>query len=333
MKQRTSLLMTVLVMIAQALSGPARADEGVIQIDGSSTVYPITEAVAEEYRTEAPDIKVTVGISGTGGGFKKFCGGEIAVADASRPIKAAEREACQKNRVDFVELPVAIDALSVVVNPANDWARTMTTAELKRLWEPEAQGKIMTWSDVRDGWPKERIALFGPGVDSGTYDYFTEVIVGREGASRGDFTSSEDDNVLVQGIAGNKHSLGFFGMAYYQENSGKLQAVAIDDGKTDNGQGPQLPTYANVVNGNYQPLASPLFIYVRKQALDQHPETKAFVEFYLTAAPELLDEVGYVRLPPGVQKLAAERLAKGVLGTVFEQGAAGKTLLELMARE
>ena len=331
MTQKACLMGAMAIVLAVA-APPAKAAETVIQIDGSSTVYPITEAVAEEFRSEAPDVKVTVGISGTGGGFKKFCQGETVISDASRPIKAVEIEACVKNSVEFIELPIAYDALSVVVNPANTWAQSMTTAELKTLWEPAAQGKVLWWSDLREGWPKEKIALFGPGVDSGTYDYFTEAIVGQAGASRGDFTSSEDDNVLVQGVASNKYAIGFFGMAYYHENQDKLRAVAIDDGNAANGAGPQLPTYDNVVKGVYQPLARPLFVYVRTQAVAQRPEVKAFVEFYLKTAPELLTEVGYVKLPDEIQKLTAQRFSKGVVGSMFEKSKPGATLAELMTQ-
>ena len=204
---------------------------GLIKVDGSSTVFPITEAVAEEFQKRNPKVKVTVGISGTGGGFKKFCNGETDISDASRPIKESEVGLCNKNGVGYIELPVAYDGLAVMVNPKNTWVTSMTVKELKRLWEPEAQGRIIRWSQIRPGWPDKEIRLFGPGVDSGTYDYFTEAIVGKEHSSRGDFTASEDDNVLVQGIATDPLSLGFFGFAYYEHNKDKLKLVAIDYGK------------------------------------------------------------------------------------------------------
>jgi phosphate transport system substrate-binding protein len=213
------------------------AEPAIISIDGSSTVFPITEAVAEEFRA-SNSAKVTIGVSGTGGGFKKFCNGETAISGASRPIKPTEVTACKEKSIEYVELPVAYDGISIVVNPANDWASHMTVAELKALFRPEAQGQVKRWSQVRTGWPEQEIHLFGAGVDSGTYDYFTAAIVGVEHSSRGDFTSSEDDNVLVQGVASDRLALGFFGYAYYVENQGKLKIVPIDDEKDENGKGP-----------------------------------------------------------------------------------------------
>ena len=254
-----------------------------IKVDGSSTVYPITEAVAEEFGKENKDIRVTVGISGTGGGFKKFCRGETDISDASRPIKASEVTLCKENAIEYIEIPVAYDGLSVLVSPKNTWADSITVSELKAIWEPAAQGVIMRWNQIRPEWPNEEIALFGPGTDSGTYDYFTEVITGKGGASRGDFTSSEDDNILVQGIAGNKNSLGFFGLAYYEENKDKLKLVAVDEEK---GKGPIEPTMETVNNGSYSPLSRPIFIYVNKAAL-KRPEVKEFVNFYIENTPEL----------------------------------------------
>jgi phosphate transport system substrate-binding protein len=219
---------------------------GSIAVDGSSTVYPITEAMAEEFRREQPDVKVTVGVSGTGGGFKKFGRGEIDICDASRPIKDSELETARQNRVKFVELPVAYDGIAILVNPRNTWCQSITVQELKRLWEPSAQNKVRRWNQVRPDWPDREIHLFGPGVDSGTYDYFTGAIVGKEGASRGDFTSSEDDNVLVQGIAADELALGFFGYAYYAENKDRLRAVPVDDGDPNNGSGPFAPSVDTV---------------------------------------------------------------------------------------
>jgi phosphate transport system substrate-binding protein len=305
-----------------------------IKIDGSSTVYPITEAVAEEFGKISAKAKVTVGISGTGGGFKKFCAGETHISDASRPIKAAEIAACKEKGIDYIELPVAYDALSIVVNPKNSWATSMTVAELKKLWEPEAQAKIIKWNQIRPEWPDKPIALFGAGVDSGTYDYFTEAIVGKEHSSRGDFTSSEDDNTLVQGVASDANALGFFGFAYYLENADKLKAVAVDDGKPENGAGPQLPSHEAVVKGVYQPLSRPLFIYVSKAALES-PELKRFVEFYLKKVGTLAKEVGYVELQPEVYTLATERLKKTTTGSIFASGGSqvGVTLADLLKRE
>lgn len=291
-------------------------DRRMISVDGSSTVYPISEAVAEEFMKANPGIQVTVGISGTGGGFKKFCRGETDISDASRPIKPSEVELCRENQIEYIELPVAYDGLAVVVNPKNNWVDCFTVAELKRIWEPEAQGKITRWDQIRPHWPKKPLALFGAGVDSGTYDYFTEAIVGKEHSSRGDYTSSEDDNVLVQGVSSNPYALGFFGVAYYEENKEKLKAVPVDDGKDENGKGCFLPTRENVLKGTYQPLSRPLFIYVHKKAL-ANPDLKRFVEFYLTQAPNLSQEVGYIPLPPRAYELARERFQKGVTGSVF----------------
>ncbi|MEZ5046289.1 MAG: PstS family phosphate ABC transporter substrate-binding protein [Chitinophagaceae bacterium] len=263
-----------------------------INIDGSSTVYPITEAVAESYRTEDPHVKVTVGVSGTGGGFKKFGRGETDISDASRPIKDKEIEICKENKVSYLELSVAYDGLAVVANPNNTWLETITVEELKKIWEPEAQGKIMKWNQIRPEWPNEEIHLYGPGVASGTYDYFTEAIVGESGKSRGDFTASEDDNVLVQGIAGDKFGLGFFGLAYFEENQDKLKLV-----KVDNGKGGVAPSVATVMDASYTPLSRPLYIYVNSNAAHKEAVVK-FVNFYLANAAKLSKDVGYIPLKP-----------------------------------
>ena len=264
---------------------------GSIKIDGSSTVYPITEAIAEEFRAEAPEVKVTVGVSGTGGGFKKFSRGETAISDASRPIKDKEKVACEENGISYVELEVAYDGLAVLINPANDWVDHLTVAELKMIWEPTAQGVIMKWNQIRPEWPNEEIHLFGPGVASGTYDYFTKAICGEEGASRGDYTASEDDNVLVQGISTDKFGLGFFGLAYYEENKDKLKLVGVDGGN-----GVVTPTQTTVADGTYQPLSRPIFIYVNNKAAARE-EVVTFVNFYLELVPEIAQEVGYIALP------------------------------------
>ena len=268
-----------------------KALNGSIKIDGSSTVYPITEAIAEEFRNEAPDVKVTVGVSGTGGGFKKFSRGETAISDASRPIKEKEDIACTENGISYVELEVAYDGLAVLINPANDWVDHLTVEELKMIWEPAAQGVIMKWNQIRPEWPNEEIHLFGPGVASGTYDYFTKAICGEEGASRGDYTASEDDNVLVQGISTDKFGLGFFGLAYYEENQDKLKLVGVDGG-----EGVVTPTQTTVADGTYQPLSRPIFIYVNNKAAGKE-EVVAFVNFYLELVPEIAQEVGYIALP------------------------------------
>ncbi len=304
-----------------------------ITADGSSTVYPITEAVAEEFQKQQRGVRVTVGISGTGGGFKKFCAGETDLSNASRPIKPSEVELCGKNGISYIELPVAFDGLAVVAHPSNTWASSMTVQELRKLWEPSAQGMVTRWSQIRPGWPDKEIHLFGPGVDSGTYDYFTEAVVGKQGASRGDYTSSEDDNVLVQGVATDPLALGYFGMAYYEANQDKLKVVPIDDENPGNGAGPILPTYDNVVKGTYQPLARPIFIYVSRKAADR-PEVQNFVKFYLTEGPSLVKEVGYIGLPDQAYALARGRFEQRRTGTLFGGKGAqvGVKIEELLAQ-
>lgn len=289
---------------------------GTVRVDGSSTVFPITEAMAEEFQKVHPNVRITVGISGTGGGFKKFGAGETDISDASRPIKPAEVELCAKNGIEYIELPIAYDGLAVVVNPRNDWVSYITTAELKRMWEPQAQNAVKKWKDVRDGWPDREIHLFGPGVDSGTYDYFTEAIVHKEHSSRGDFTSSEDDNVLVQGIATDELALGFFGFAYYAENKDKLKIVPVDDGDDSNGKGPIAPSFETVTDGTYQPLSRPVFIYVNRKSLDR-PEVAAFVKFYLENATRLIKEVGFIPLPERAYPLAQHRVDARRTGSLF----------------
>jgi phosphate transport system substrate-binding protein len=276
---------------------------GAITIDGSSTVYPITEAVAEEFRTEHGGVKVTVGVSGTGGGFKKFSRGETDINDASRPIKDQEAATCKENNVEYVELTIAIDGLAVLVNKENTWVRDITVEELKKIWEPAAQGKITKWNQIRKEWPAQEFHLYGPGVASGTYDYFTEAIVGKSGESRGDFTASEDDNVLVQGIEGDKNALGFFGLAYYEENKDRLQLVGVNSGK-----GAVLPTPETVKDGTYSPLSRPIFIYVSKSAA-KRPEVRSFVEFYISNASALVKDVGYIAIPDDQYKKEADEFA------------------------
>lgn len=304
-----------------------------IQLDGSSTVYPISEAVAEEFQKANPGIRVTVGISGTGGGFQKFCRGETDISDASRPIRPAEIDTCAKSGIEYIELPIAYDGLAVVVNPKNTWATSMTVTELKTLWSPEAQGKVLRWNQVRSSWPNREIRLFGAGVDSGTYDYFTEAVVGKEGASRGDFTSSEDDNVLVQGVSSDELALGFLPFAYVEQNQDKLKLVAVDDGKAENGNGPLAPSAEAVRNGTYQPLSRPLFIYVAKKAADR-PEVQKFVDAYFSASA-LIREVGYVELTPQIYDLAKQHFADRKVGTAFGAGGSqvGMTLEKLLTRE
>ena len=300
-------------------SGEALGESAeVIVLDGSSTVFPISQAVAEDFQS-AKGGQVTIGVSGTGGGFKKFCRGDIAITGASRPIKPSEVAACEAAGIEFVELPIAYDGLAVVVHPANDWAGTMTVAELKTVWAPEAADKITRWSQVRPGWPDTPLHLFAPGVDSGTYDYFTKAIVGVEHASRGDFTSSEDDNVLVQGVSTDPSALGFFGYAYYAENRDKLKIVPIDDGDPANGEGGIEPTPVTIADGSYQPLSRPVFLYVSTKAAER-PEVAAFVDFYLGEGRKLVAEVGYVPLPDSAYGLVQERFSKRVVGSLFEDG-------------
>jgi phosphate transport system substrate-binding protein len=308
--------------------GVSPASAQIVQIDGSSTVFPVTEAVAEEFqKAKKGKVKVTVGISGTGGGFKKFCRGETDISDASRPILKQEMEACKGAGVEYIELPVAFDALTVMVNPKNDWAGTMTVAELKKIWEPSAQAKIVNWNQVRPNWPNAPLKLFGAGADSGTFDYFTEAITGKAKSSRGDFTASEDDNVLVQGIANDRNALGFFGYAYYAENKNKLKAVAVDNGK-----GAVAPSEKTVLDGTYQPLSRPIYIYVSKKAIDKG-EVREFVEFYMKQAPSLVKQVKYVPLPDKVYAMGMERVKSRKLGTAFGGHAdVGVTIDDLLKR-
>jgi len=329
---------TLLLFLAvTALAAPAcskRKQEGrTIKVDGSSTVFPITQAVAEEFQKTDPSTKITVALSGTGGGFKKFCRGEIEISDASRPIKPAEVEECKKAGIDYIELPIAYDGLAVMVNPKNTFVDKLTVAELKKMWEPEAAQKIATWSQIREGWPENKLRLFGPGVDSGTYDYFTAAIVGKEHSSRGDFTSSEDDNVLVQGIAMDENALGFFGYAYYIENKEKLKLIPIDDEKPDNGAGPIAPSPETVANGTYQPLSRPIFIYVSSKVAAE-PAVAKFVDYYLTHVKKLSADVGYIPLPDRAYELATKRFADKKLGSVFAGGSkVGVTVEQLLASE
>ncbi|NWH09428.1 MAG: PstS family phosphate ABC transporter substrate-binding protein [Alphaproteobacteria bacterium] len=287
------------------------AETKIITIDGSSTVFPISEAVAEEYQAANPNVRVTVGISGTGGGFKKFCRGEIDISDASRPITGSEMTACKAAGVDYVELAVAFDALTVVINPANTFAETLTVAQLKTMWEPAAEGKVTMWNQIDPSFPAEPLKLFGPGTDSGTFDYFTEAVNGKSKASRADYTASEDDNTLVQGVAQEKGGIGYFGLAYYAANADKLKAVKIDGGK-----GGVSPSKETVIDGTYNPLSRPIFIYVNAASLDK-PEVRGYVDFYLDNAAKLSEEVGYIRLPAEAYSAGKEHVANKRVGTVF----------------
>jgi phosphate transport system substrate-binding protein len=327
---RNSIFAAALVAFLGVGVVPDSAHSQVIQIDGSSTVFPVTEAVAEEFqKSKKGKVKVTVGIAGTGGGFKKFCRGETDISNASRPILKAEIETCKKDGVQFIELPVAYDALTVIVNPKNDWVKALTVPDLKKIWEPGAQGKVTTWNQVRSEWPNNPLKLFGPGADSGTFDYFTEAIVGKAKSSRGDFTASEDDNVLVQGVANDRNALGYFGFAYYTENQNKLKAAPIDGGK-----GPVLPSAKSVEDGTYQPLSRPIFIYVSKKSYDSKPEVREFVDYYLKQGPQLIKQVKYVPLPQNAYTIGMDHLKKGKVGTVFGgEAEVGVKIDDLLKRE
>lgn len=295
---KTILVASALVIALSACSGdnqeagsndPNRLS-GIVSLDGSSTVFPVSEAVAEEFLAIQPGVRVTVGVSGTGGGFQKFAAGEIDISDASRVIKDSEAEAARANGIDFMEIPVAFDGLSVIVNKENTWVDHLTIDELNMIWAPGSA--VDSWNDVRPEWPEQPLRLYGPGTDSGTFDYFTEVVNGESGASRPDYTASEDDNVLVQGISGDVNALGFFGFAYYIANEDILKLVPIDGG-----EGPVSPSSTTINDGTYSPLSRPIFIYL-SQLSAQRPEVRAFVEFYLDQAPALAAEVGYVAMPP-----------------------------------
>ncbi len=299
-----------------------------VKVDGSSTVFPITEAVAEDFQASKKGaIRVTVGISGTGGGFKKFCRNEIDVVNASRPITATEIEACKQQGIQFIEMPIAYDALTVVINPKNNWSQTITVEELKKIWEPEAQGKITQWNQINPAWPDKKIKLYGAGADSGTFEYFTEAIVGKAKSSRGDFTASEDDNVLVQGVASDIYALGFFGFAYYIENSKRVTAAAVDSGN-----GGVLPSAATVENNSYKPLSRPIFIYINVKSADK-PEVDEFVKFYMANAATLVDEVKYFPLSKEVYQLNLEHLQKRKVGTVFKGSGVNIKLEDILKME
>ncbi|MBF2058336.1 MAG: PstS family phosphate ABC transporter substrate-binding protein [Cyanobacterium sp. T60_A2020_053] len=291
---------------------------GSISIDGSSTVFPLTEIMSEEFQNSYPDVRIAIGVSGTGGGFKKFCAGETDISNASRPIKPSEAEECAKNSINFIEIPVAFDALSVVVHKDNDWAYCLTAAELKKVWSPGAQGKITNWNQVRDNFPDQPLSLYAPGTDSGTFDYFTEAINGDGGVARGDVTSTEDDNVIVQGVSGDLGSLGYFGLAYLEENVDKIHGVNIDnEDPNDGGDGCVEPTVANVEQGLYQPLARPLFIYVSESALAR-AEVQAFANYYADEANgDLVAESGYITFPSPVYTKVKERLETKKMGSAF----------------
>jgi len=332
----STAVLRILACLATLALGACGGDSGgaagmaIIRIDGSSTVFPIAEAVAEEFQLAGNGrTRVTVGLSGTGGGFKKLCRGDIDIANASRPILTGEMEKCRAAGIRYIELPIAFDAITVVVNPDNDWVTTLTLEDLRKMWEPAAQGQVLTWRQVRPEWPDVRLMLFGPGADSGTFDYFTEAVNHKAKASRGDFTASEDDNVLVQGVENNRSALGYFGFAYYISHRDRMRAVPImqADGTA------VLPSVEAVIDGTYQPLSRPLFIYVKESAA-QRPEVRRFIEFYLTQGPKLVQEVGFVPLPEEASRIALEHFHANRVGTVFGgTPEVGVKIGDLLARE
>jgi phosphate transport system substrate-binding protein len=305
--------------------------QAIVKIDGSSTVFPITEGVAEDFqKSKKGAVRVTVGISGTGGGFKKLCRGETDVSNASRPILKKEMEECRAAAIEYFELPIAFDALTVVMNPKNTFLSQITVEELKKIWEPAAQGKVTRWNQVNPAWPDAPIKLFGAGSDSGTFDYFTEAITGKSKASRGDYTASEDDNVLVQGVSQDVNAIGYFGYAYYAENQGRLKAVPIVEKP---GKPAVAPSEKTVLDGTYQPLSRPIFIYVNAKSMGK-PEVKKFVEYYLKNTPRIAKEVKYVPLTDNAYTINLEHLNKGKKGTVFGgEAEVGVTIDALLARE
>ena len=321
----TTAATTAATSAAKTPAAPSNLS-GNVTIDGSSTVAPISKAVAEEFSKANPGVKVPVGTSGTGGGFKKFCAGDIDISNASRPIKKAEEETCKKNGVEFVEIPVAIDGLTVVVNKENTFAKCLTVAELKTMWSPDAQGTITNWNQIRPAFPDAKLALFGAGADSGTFDYFTEAINGKSKVSRTDYQPSEDDNIIVKGVQGDKNALGFFGVSYFEENASKLNAVEIDGGA-----GCVAPTAENINTGKYSPLSRPLLIYINKKAMDR-PEGKAFVEFYVANQAKLAKDVGYVALPSDANALIADRVKTGKTGSTFHDAKAGTPIVDLLKK-
>jgi len=336
-RQSTGFLAGVLALTLAACGGGAPTDEpaaddaatddatgetaeggveGDVLVDGSSTVFPISEAMAEEFMAANPDARVTVGVSGSGGGFKKFCAGETDISNASRPIKESEIELCAENDIEYIELPVAYDGLSVVVNTANDWATCLKPDQLTTMWEAAAEGSVDNWNQIDPEYSDRALSLYGPGTDSGTYDYFVEALLGEDG-SRGDFTASEDDNIIVQGVQADEGGLGFFGFAYYEENADTLTAVEIENSAGEC----VLPTTETIADGTYNPLSRPIFVYVSKAAIDEKPQVQAFMDFHLAAEnADLVTEVGYVGLPEEILTKAKERLAEKTVGSIYEGG-------------
>ncbi|NMG08743.1 PstS family phosphate ABC transporter substrate-binding protein [Brasilonema sp. UFV-L1] len=319
------VFMTMITAIIKEPFTSAQTRKQTINIDGSSTVYPITKLIAAEFNGSRENpVQIKVGISGTTGGFRKFCEGKTDISDASRPILKEEMAICNRNKVGYIELPIAFDALTVVVNPKNDWAKDITIAELQKIWEPAAQGKITKWNQIRSTWPDKPLNLYGADKDSGTFDYFTQATVGKRKASRTDYTSSEDDNVLVRGVSQDPNALGYFGIAYYEANTSQVKVLGVDNGK-----GPVLPSRQTVEKTQYQPLSRPLFIYINSESAQNKPEVKEFVDFYLEKAAKLVGQVGYIPLSGEVYHLDLVQFHQGEVGTVFN----GEAVLNLTLSE
>jgi len=313
---RIQLLVATGVAVSSLVSGcgsPSQRSTASINIDGSSTVYPITEKAVAKFRDSYNQpVDMTLTISGTGGGFEKFCRGETQINNASRPIQAEEMDLCMQNGVSYIELPIAFDALTVVVNEKNDWVESLTVEDLEKIWEPTAEGKITSWSQVNSEFPDRPINLFGPDVDSGTFDYFTEAVMGTAGASRTDYISSEDDNLIVQGVRQDPNALGYFGLSYYEANPDQLKAIAIDSGR-----GPVVPSKETVERSIYQPLARPLLIYINAKAAQDSLALQEFIEFYLDNADTLVQSANYIPLTEESYYINAVTFQQGEVGTVF----------------
>ncbi|MCX7987846.1 MAG: PstS family phosphate ABC transporter substrate-binding protein [Thermodesulfovibrio sp.] len=332
--RRLFLSSFILSVLALFISSATVNAQPIIKIDGSSTVFPITEGVAEDFqKAKKGAVKITVGISGTGGGFKRFCRGETDISNASRPIMKKEIEACKEAGIRYIELPIAYDALSVFVNVKNKWIKDdcITIEQLKKMWEPDAQGKISKWNQVDPSWPDRNLRLAGPGADSGTFDYFTEAVVGKAKASRGDYVASEDDNVIMNAVIKEEGGLGYVGLAYVLENKGKVKPLSVKNPKTGKCV---FPSDKTVMDGSYQPLSRPLFIYINEKAAKERPEVREFVDFYLKNAAKISKQVGYIPLPAKAYDLATDRFKKMHVGTVFGgEPQVGLTVEELLKRE